>query len=116
MNPDSKPTLGDTHRLLVETHHDFSKRLDGETDPQKARAILDEMQKLLHRINKTQELLLKEGLGELKSEREAVEQAGAELRRNLKELRELNHVLETSTLFLRAVDQLLSLASKVLRG
>lgn len=109
------PELQELHKLLLQQHAALAKKLEKETDPATARAVLVEMQEILHRTQLTQGLLFREQAAGLKEFLGPIRKASADLSALLKRREKLNRFLSGASRFLRTVDDLLDFAKKALR-
>ena len=103
-------TLQQIHSMLLAQHNALAQLLDSETDPDKARAILMEMQEILHRIDLVQNLLFTESSKQLDKTLHGIQQANDALTQSLDSIDDISSFLSASTKFLAAVDQAIDLA------
>lgn len=104
------PTLQQIHALLLAQHNALASLLDAQTDPDKAKTILMEMQELLHRIDLVQNLLFRQSSTQLDKSLTGIKKANDALTQSLASVGDLADFLNASTKFLAAVDQAIDIA------
>ena len=102
--------LQQLHDLLIAQHQTLSHKLDDVTDPDEAKAIVMEMQEILHRIDVVQGLLFRETTTALKNKLAKVDDADAELTEALQAAATAADVIKGISKFLTVVDQAIDLA------
>ena len=102
--------LKQLHDLLLSQHAALSDKLGQETDPDRAQAILTEMQELLHRIDLTQGLLFAQTSSELDKAVKKVQQADAALTKALKKIKTVADLVAATSQFLTSVDAAIDIA------
>jgi hypothetical protein len=107
------PTLQQIHALLLAQHNALANLLDAQTDPDKAKAILMEMQELLHRIDLVQNLLFRQSSAQLDKTLAGIKKANDALTQALASIADLADFLDASTKFLTAVDQAIDIAKNL---
>ncbi len=95
------------HDSLLSQHQALYDKLDEITDPDVAKAIITEMQELLHRIDLVQGLLFRQTTQALKNSVQKVEDADTDLEEALK-------AAETATDFIKGVSTYLALVDKAI--
>jgi hypothetical protein len=103
-------TLQQIQALLLAQHDALSSRLDSETDPAEAKAILLEMQEVLHRVDLVQNLLFRQSSQQLDNLMVGVRSANDALTQSLATAADFTGVLSSVSNFLAAVDQAIDLA------
>jgi len=96
--------------MLLAQHVALAETLGQTTDPDTAKALLMEMQEVLHRINLVQNLLFNEGSESLDAKLPAVSKASNDLSKALKSVDDLTEFLGSAANFLQSVDQAVDLA------
>ena len=96
--------------MLLAQHVALAETLGQTTDPDTAKALLMEMQEVLHRINLVQNLLFNEGSESLDAKLPAVYKASNDLSKALKSVDDLTEFLGSAANFLQSVDQAVDLA------
>lgn len=104
------PTLKQIHDMLLAQHMALAHALDDASDPDNAKAILLEMQEVLHRINLTENLLFAEESKELDAMLPAIKQANDALTASLQNIANVASFLASVSNFLKGVDQAIDLA------
>jgi hypothetical protein len=104
------PTLKDIHDLLLAQHAALAAHLDSETDPDKAKAIVMEMQEILHRVDLVQNLLFRKASEQLDKAMAGIEKANDALTRSLTSIADLTTLVSSVAKFLTAVDQAIDIA------
>ena len=103
-------TLQQIHDLLLAQHTALSNLLDAQTDPDKAKAILMEMQEVLHRIDLVQNLLFRQSSKELDKTMAGIQKANDALTQSLEDISNIVSFLSATTNFLTSVDQAIDIA------
>jgi hypothetical protein len=103
-------TLQQIHTLLLAQHNALANLLDSETDPIKAKAILMEMQEVLHRIDLVQNLLFRQSSQQLDDTLAGIQKANDALTQAVDTFNDLTSFLSATTKFLTAVDQAIDIA------
>src|SRR5262245_8678997 len=98
-------TLQQIHTLLLAQHPALTGLLDSETDPDKAKAILMEMQEVLHRIDLVQNLLFRQSSEQLDKTMSGIKKANDALTQSLEDIDNVVSLVSSTTKFLSAVDQ-----------
>ena len=106
MNEDLK----NLHDTLIAQHQALYNQLDQTTDPDAARAIVTEMQEILHRIDIVQGLLFRETTTALKNSLAKVDEADTELTSALKSAENTTDIIKGVSKFLTVVDKAIDLA------
>lgn len=104
------PTLQQIHAMLLAQHNALSQTLDVTSDPDKAKAILMEMQEVLHRIDLTQNLLFTESSKKLDGTLSAIKEANDALTKSIQGINNLADFLNSVSSFLKGVDQAIDIA------
>ena len=103
-------SLKQLHDLLLTQHRVLSEKLGQETDPDKAQAILMEMQELLHRIDLVQDLLFRQTSAQLESAVSKVQKADGALTQALKNVSDATALITATGQFLTYVDAAIDIA------
>ncbi|HWX20681.1 MAG TPA: hypothetical protein VN578_12345 [Candidatus Binatia bacterium] len=103
-------TLQQIHDLLLAQHNALANLLDAQTDPAKAKAILMEMQEVLHRIDLVQNLLFRQSSAQLDQTLAGIKKANDSLAQSLASFGNLVDFVSSTTKFLTAVDQAIDIA------
>ncbi len=106
MNDDLKAL----HNLLLAQHRALSDKLSRETDPDKAEAILTEMQEILHRIDLVQGLLFRRSTKALTNALADVQSADTELTEAIRHIKDVASFVEAVADFLKYVDKAIDIA------
>jgi hypothetical protein len=104
------PTLQQIHGLLLAQQNALTKTLDGTTDVDKAKAIVMEMQEILHRIDLIQNLLFTQTSQKLRASLPEITKADAALTQSLQSIENAASFLSATSSFLASVDQAIDLA------
>lgn len=110
MDPEMNPTLQQIQSLLLAQHAALNSQLDSETDPDIAKAILMEMQELLHRIDLVQNLLFRQSSAQLDNTLPRIQKANDALAQSLQDIGDIATFLSASSKFLGLVDQAIDIA------
>jgi len=103
-------TLQEIHDLLLAQHAALTNLLGSETDPDKAKTILMEMQEILHRIDLVQSLLFRQASERLDKTLAGIQKANGALTRSLASIDDLTAFISAASKFLTAVDQAIDIA------
>jgi hypothetical protein len=106
-------TLQELHGMLLARHTDLSQALDGVTDPAKAKAILMEMQEILHRIDLVQNLLFRQRSQELDATLAGITKANNALAKSIQSIDDLDAFLTASANFLKYADEAIDIAKSL---
>ena len=106
MNDDIKKL----HETLMAQHQALYEKLDTITDPALAKAIVTELQEILHRVDVLQGLLFKQSSASLVRQVEKVEEADAALADALKSAESAADYITGVSKFLGFVDKAIDLA------
>jgi F0F1-type ATP synthase delta subunit len=109
-------TLQQIQSALLAQHAALSQALGQTTDPTTAKAILGEMQEVLHRINLVQNLLFTAASQQLTNLLPGIAQASSALTAALKSISDVTGFLKAASSFLQAVDQAIDLAKIIAAG
>ena len=104
------PTLKQLHDLLLARHDALSSQLGREADPAKAKAILTEMQEVLHRIDLVQGLLFRKSSQDLDSCVAQIKQVDANLGKAIQSIKKVADLVKAMGEFLKVVDQAIDIA------
>jgi len=96
--------------MLLAQHAALAQTLGQTTDADTAKALLMEMQEVLHRINLVQNLLFSDASQQLDATLPAVSKANNDLTKSLKSVADLTEFLRSAANFLQCVDQSVDLA------
>lgn len=99
--------------MLLARHTDLSQALDGVTDPAKAKAILMEMQEILHRIDLVQNLLFRQRSQELDATLAGITKANNALAKFIQSIDDLDAFLTASANFLKYADEAIDIAKSL---
>lgn len=106
-------TMKAIHGMLCAQHNALAKKLEDETDPAKAQAILTEMQEILHRINLIQRLLFIESSKNLDNMLDKITDASAALTEEIRKIGKVVDFVKGVSQFLSYVDKAIDLAKTV---
>jgi hypothetical protein len=104
------PTLKQIHDMLLAQHIALAQALDDATDPGQAKAILMEMQEVLHRINLVQNLLFADASKQLDAMLPGIKQANDALTASIQNIGDAATFLTSTSNFLKGVDQAIDIA------
>jgi hypothetical protein len=99
------PTFKQIQNMLLTQHAALAQTLGQTTDTDTAKAVLMEMQEVLHRINLVQNLLFSEASQQLDAMLPAVAKANNDLSTSLKSVDDVSDFLGSAAIFLKCVDQ-----------
>lgn len=102
--------LHQLHDLLIAQHQALFAKLDDASDADEGKAILTEMQEILHRIDVLQNLLFRETTTALKNSLQKVDDADTELTEALKSAETSADIIKGVGKFLTVVDKAIDLA------
>jgi len=106
-------TLKELHDMLLARHTDLSQALDGVTDSAKAKAILMEMQEILHRIDLVQNLLFRQRSQQLDATLVGITKANSDLAKSIQAIDDLGAFLTASANFLKYADEAIDIAKSL---
>ena len=106
-------TLLDLHDMLLARHTDLSQTLDGITEPAKAKAIIMEMQELLHRIDLAQNLLFRQSSEQLEATLPGITKANDALAKSIQSIDDLGAFLSATANFLKYADEAIDIAKSL---
>jgi uncharacterized protein Yka (UPF0111/DUF47 family) len=109
MNDDLKQL----HNALMAQHQALYSRLDTVTDPVAAKAIITEMQEVLHRVDRVQGLLFKKTTAELGKSLKKVQKANGELTDALEKAQNTADIIKGVSDFLSFVDDAMDIAKAI---
>lgn len=101
------------HKLLLAQHQALSDKLSRETDPDKAQAILTEMQEILHRIDLAQGLLFRQNTESLSKALSEVDDADRELTEAIKKVGDSASLVRAVADFLKYADAAIDIAKSL---
>jgi hypothetical protein len=107
------PTLQQIHGMLLAQHNALAQALDGTTDPDTAKAILMEMQEILHRIDLVQNLLFTQTSKQLDATLAPITKANDDLTQAVQSINNFGAFLTSTANFLKFVDQAIDIAKMV---
>ena len=96
--------------MLLAQHMALSQALDAATDIDKSKAILMEMQEVLHRINLVQSLLFSQTSKQLDAMIAGINKANTALTASLQDINNVADFLTSTANFLKGVDQAIDIA------
>ena len=105
--------LQNLHNMLLSQHAALAEMLGDETDPDMAKAILTEMQEVLHRIDLVQNLLFQETSAQLQSAVAQIQHADGALTQALGNVKSVSDLVEATSQFLTYVDTAIDIAKKL---
>jgi len=103
-------SLRDLQVILVNQMQELSRRLDGVSDPDQARAIVGEMQEINHRITLVGGLLFRQQSEELENKVDAVCKAESKIEQALQDISHIADFLKAFSGFLALVDEAIDFA------
>src|ERR1700690_2947334 len=103
-------SLRQIHDRLLDQHNALSGQLGLATDPVKAKAILVEMQEILHRIDLIQGLLFRHTSHALEKSVPEIEYANQQLTDSISKIDDMAGFLRSAAVFLEAVDRAIDIA------
>jgi hypothetical protein len=106
-------TLLDLHDMLLARHTDLSQTLDGITDPAKAKAIIMEMQEILHRIDLVQNLLFRQSSQQLDATLPGITKANDALAKCIQSIDDVGAFLTATANFLKFADKAIDIAKSL---
>jgi hypothetical protein len=106
-------TLKELHDMLLARHTDLSQTLDGITDPAKAKAIIMEMQEILHRIDLVQNLLFRQSSQQLDATLAGITKANNALAKSIQSMGDLAAFLTATANFLKYADEAIDIAKSL---
>ena len=106
-------TLLDLHDMLLARHTDLSQTLDGVTDPATAKAIIMEMQELLHRIDLAQNLLFRQSSQQLEATLPGITKANDALAKSIQSIDDVGAFLTATANFLKYADEAIDIAKSL---
>lgn len=106
----TNPTLQQIQGLLLDQHAALNTLLDSETDPARAKAILMEMQEILHRVDLVQSLMFRQSSQQLQATLPGIQQSSDALSKCLASLNDLTAFLNGASQFLAVVDEAIDIA------
>jgi hypothetical protein len=106
-------TLQELHSMLLARHTEMSQTLDGITDPATAKAIIMEMQEILHRIDLVQNLLFRQSSQELDATLPGITKANDALEESLQSIEDIGAFLNASANFLKYADEAIDIAKSL---
>lgn len=95
------------NQSLIAQHRALSKKLGKTTDMASAQAILLEMQEVNFRVMISGSLLFKQTTASIDTRIQGVIEAGDELEKSLKQLKQINDIIQATSKFLGLVDKVL---------
>jgi hypothetical protein len=104
------PTLQQIQAMLLAQHTALCQKLDQTTDPDQAKAILMEMQEILHRVDLVQNLMFRQTSQTLDNTLAGIKQANDALTKSLQSIGDLGTFLNSISNFLKCVDQAIDFA------
>jgi hypothetical protein len=104
------PTLQQIHALLLAQHDALLQALDGTTDQDKAKAVVMEMQEVLHRIDLVQNLLFIESSQKLEGTLPGIQKANDVLTKSIQNINNVAGWLNSISNFLKCVDEAIDIA------
>lgn len=102
--------LQNLHDSLLSQHQALYDKLDQTTDPDLAKAIITEMQEILHRIDLVQGLLFRQTTQALKNSVQKIDQADADLEDALQTAESVTDFVKGVSAYLALVDKAIDLA------
>jgi hypothetical protein len=105
--------LQDVHDRLLAQHNALAEKLGEETDPGNAKAILMEMQEILHRIDLVQNLLFRETSKALENAVAQVKDADGQLKKAIKSAGDVAKIIKATGEFLKVVDKAIDIAKSL---
>ena len=106
-------TLQELHTMLLARHTQLSEALDGVADPAKARAILMEMQEILHRIDLVQNLLFRKSSQQLDATLPGITKANDALQESIQSIETIGAFLTATAGFLKYADEAIDIAKSL---
>jgi hypothetical protein len=103
-------TLQQIHGMLIAQHTALSEALGQTSDSSQAKAILMEMQEVLHRIDLVQNLMFNQTSKDLEQTLPRVTQANTLLTSAIQTIDDVSAFLASSANFLKSVDQAIDIA------
>jgi hypothetical protein len=103
-------SIKELHETLIAQHAALADKLGEETDVNKAKAIVMEMQEVLHRIDIAQNLLFRSSSAALTKGMEKVREADTKLSQAIAAAEKVGDFVKATGEFLKVVDKALDLA------